>query len=311
MRERSEQVLRIICLVLGALLILQLSLHILRRDPLAKLQIPPLPSLTDAPETQPSGKGTNLVAARTASKSGTNALANNGAATSSVALAPVKGATNLASTEPRAENTNAGTAGPIEASGLPASETVRDPSAVVSARGSNAAMARNVTDLVGASSNLLAHSATGRSASRGAKPDTNSTKPLSAARNGTNLLPHSDLTMGGMGPPGRFGQGPKPKDLPPPIQARVDRITESELLGPVMRPLPMALLGIAGDVAFIRGANGQTGLVKAGDKLGELKLLRIGVNRVLVEDEGEKKELTMFSGYGSDSLLPKTQDTPK
>jgi hypothetical protein len=72
--------------------------------------------------------------------------------------------------------------------------------------------------------------------------------------------------------------------------------------------MPMALLGIAGDVAFLRAANGQTGLVKAGDSLGGLKLVQIGINRVLVEEDGQKKELTIFSGYGSESLLPKQKD---
>jgi hypothetical protein len=100
------------------------------------------------------------------------------------------------------------------------------------------------------------------------------------------------------GPPGKRGP-----DLPPAVQARISQITDSEILGPVMRPLPMALLGIAGDVAFLRSASGQTGLVKPGDTLDDIKLLRIGVNRVLIEQSGQKKELTIFSGYGGDSLL--------
>ena len=70
------------------------------------------------------------------------------------------------------------------------------------------------------------------------------------------------------------------------MQARIHQITESEILAPVMRPLPMALLGIAGECAFLRSANGQTGLVKAGDSLDDLKLLRIGINRVLIELDG-------------------------
>ena len=98
-------------------------------------------------------------------------------------------------------------------------------------------------------------------------------------------------------------------DLAPPIVARVDKITDSEVLGPVMRPLPMALLGIAGDVAFLRSPSGQTGLVKEGDSLGEIKLLRIGTNRVLVEQDGQKTELTIFSGYGGESLMPKQKET--
>ena len=101
----------------------------------------------------------------------------------------------------------------------------------------------------------------------------------------------------------------KAPDLPPLIQARVDRVTQSEMLGPVMRPLPMGLVGIAGKVAFLRAANGQTGLVKEGDELGGIKLLQIGTNRVLVEHEGQKKELTLFAGFGSESLLPKPKET--
>jgi len=102
------------------------------------------------------------------------------------------------------------------------------------------------------------------------------------------------------------GQG---RAVPPEILARVDRIVDSEILGPIMRPLPIALLGIAGNVAILRSANGQTGLVKEGNDLGGLKLLRIGINRVLVEDEGQKKELMIFSGLGGQSLLPKEQKT--
>jgi hypothetical protein len=104
------------------------------------------------------------------------------------------------------------------------------------------------------------------------------------------------------------GQPPKPADLPPVIQARVDKITLSELLAPI-RTVPMALLGIAGKHAFLRAPNGQTGMVKEGDELGGVKLLRIGVNRVLIEQEGEKKELTIFSGLGSESLLPKQKES--
>ena len=112
---------------------------------------------------------------------------------------------------------------------------------------------------------------------------------------------------------GPFGPQPMPKlaELPLPILARLDRITESEILGPIMRPLPIALLGIAGDVAFLRAANGQSGVVKEGDSVGTLKLVRIGINRVLVEEDGQQKELTIFSGYGSESLLPKPKENSK
>ena len=71
----------------------------------------------------------------------------------------------------------------------------------------------------------------------------------------------------------------------------------------------MGLLGIAGNVAFLRGPDGETGLVKEGDTLGDIKLLRIGTNRVLIEQDGQKKELTIFDGVGGETLLDKSQDS--
>jgi len=100
-------------------------------------------------------------------------------------------------------------------------------------------------------------------------------------------------------------------NAPPATNARVDRITQSEILGSIIRPLPMALLGIAGQDAFLRAPNGQTGLIKEGEELGGVKLLRIGTNRVLIEHEGQQKELSVFSGFGSESLLPKEKENPK
>lgn len=105
--------------------------------------------------------------------------------------------------------------------------------------------------------------------------------------------------------------GTPKSDLSPAVQARVDKIVQSEILGAVVRPLPMALLGIAGKDAFIRGADGQTGLVREGEEFGTLKVLRIGTNRVLVEYEGQKKELILFSGFGSETLLPKEEKQSK
>ena len=50
-------------------------------------------------------------------------------------------------------------------------------------------------------------------------------------------------------------------------------------------------------------------MIKAGDDLGGIKLLRVGINRVLVEEGGNKKELTIFSGFGGESLLPKEENS--
>jgi hypothetical protein len=113
--------------------------------------------------------------------------------------------------------------------------------------------------------------------------------------------------MPGM-PGGRPG---KPVELPPKVKASVDFIVNSELLGPVPRPLPMALLGIAGKDVFFRAPNGQTGLLSEGGEMGGVKLLQIGTNRILIEHEGQKKELLLFSGYGGDSLMPTNQEIPK
>ena len=107
------------------------------------------------------------------------------------------------------------------------------------------------------------------------------------------------------------GRGAALPELPADIKARVDRIYESEVLGQVMRPLPMALIGIAGDFAILRSPTGQTGLVKEGDSLGDLKLVRIGINRVLVELAGKQQELTIFDGYGGTSLMSQEKENSK
>ena len=123
----------------------------------------------------------------------------------------------------------------------------------------------------------------------------------------------SDTQTGGKGTnsvPRSESQKPA-TNLPPAISARIDRITQSEILGQIIRPLPMALLGIAGQDAFLRAPNGQTGLLKEGEKLAGVKLLRIGTNRVLIEHEGQQKELSVFSGFGSETLLPKQKENPK
>ncbi len=118
----------------------------------------------------------------------------------------------------------------------------------------------------------------------------------------------------GRRPPGvRPGRGPgRPgTPLPPLVQARVDRVVQSELIGQVMRPPPMALLGIAGSDVFLRAPNGQSGLVREGGELGGVTIVCIGTNRVLVREGDEEKELTIFEGMGGESLLPKPkQGTP-
>lgn len=107
-------------------------------------------------------------------------------------------------------------------------------------------------------------------------------------------------------PNSKHGPAPAPK-LAADVQDKVDRIYQSELLGPVIRPMPMELLGIGGKDAFIRTPNGQTGLLREGEEFGGIKLLKIGTNRVLVEEKGKQKELIIFSGFGGETLVQKEQ----
>ena len=130
-----------------------------------------------------------------------------------------------------------------------------------------------------------------------------SLKPEMKIANTAPVPEIAGVNLNSFQPPGKSGG-----NLPPAIQAQISRIIDSEILGPVMHPVPIGLLGIAGDVAFLRASSGQTGLVKEGDSLGDLKLLQIGMNRVLIEEAGQKKELTIFSGNGGESLLPKQEN---
>ena len=80
------------------------------------------------------------------------------------------------------------------------------------------------------------------------------------------------------------------------------------MFAPVMHPQPMALLGIAGETIFLQTPGGQTGLLTVtNEPLDGIKLLRIGINRVLVEQDGQKKELMIFDGSGGESLMPKEE----
>ena len=133
-----------------------------------------------------------------------------------------------------------------------------------------------------------------------AEADTNSASTNKPVKNAKRNHPPemAGIDFGGM--PGMPGRAAK---LPAAIQTRVDKIVESEMFAPVMHPQPMALLGIAGETIFLRTANGLTGLLKADEPLDGVKLLRIGINRVLVEVDGQKIELMIFEGNGSESLL--------
>lgn len=267
LRERAGPVLKIICLILAVLVASELAGIFIRLNPFRGVTVPALPSLAVA-TNQPAAvivKETN----NPARPSGTNS-ASGAATNSAVPSAASEKVTNATAPAELAKK---------ETNGVAGSE--------VKLSGTNSSLATNV--LANATNHPVA--VTGTNASPGLKPE------LKIA--GAGPAPGmAGMSFNGVQPPGKSGA-----DLPPATRAQVDRVTSSEILGPVMHPLPMALLGIAGEDAFLRSANGQTGLVKEGDSLGDLKLLRIGINRVLIEQDGEKKELTIFSGYGGESLL--------
>jgi len=96
-----------------------------------------------------------------------------------------------------------------------------------------------------------------------------------------------------------------PVALSPQISARIEKIKNSQILGMIMRPPPMALIGIAGQDVLLRAPSGQTGVIRVGEELGGIKLLQIGTNRVLIEHAGRKQELMLFNGFGGESLLEK------
>lgn len=115
------------------------------------------------------------------------------------------------------------------------------------------------------------------------------------------------------GPTNRPGSKPPRQraDLPAPVRDRIDRVVRSGMFGPPPRTVPIALLGVAGDEAFLRVTNGATGRLGVGETLGGVTVLRITTNRVLIEHGGETNELTLFSGMGSDSLLPASKPSTK
>jgi hypothetical protein len=288
LRQRAELALKILCLFLAGVVLFELKGVVVRWNPFRGATVPDLPALTVATNNPPGvAHGTNLLA--TTDLKGTNG-APHSAATNVVQSGT---ATNINHLPPPmlAENkTNHGTNLSVHVEPpVTATNAMTNAIAKTDAPPSATNFASAMISTNGGTNLLLSSTASG----------TNATSKSKKKKSGASPMPDmAGMNFGSSGPPGKHGP-----DLPPAVQARISKITDSEILGPVMHPLPMALLGIAGDVAFLRSDSGQTGMEKVGDTLDDIKLLRIGVNRVLIEQNGQKKELTMFSGYGSDSLL--------
>lgn len=209
------------------------------------------------------------------------------------------------------DNTNAAPAvtkaGPASPPPNPSAATAGATNAPASNKVETAANKTGTNAPAGTNSIASTNLATGTNLVAGTNSPGNKTNAVATKPGGPPGMPPGmfpgmppGMMMPGMG---RGGPGKPAAPLSPLAQARLDRVIQSEILGPVQRPLPMALLGIAGTNVFLRGTNGQTAMIGEGGDVGGLKLLRIGINRVLVEDAGTKKELTIFNGEGGSSLL--------
>lgn len=311
MLERAELALKILCVVVAAALIYEFSGFVSRWNPLGSARVPAVPTWASVTGVS-DAKGTNSAPAQT-QKSGpadTNAV--------KTAKADATQTNAVASQKSGAADTNSVASPKLEATETNLSATNLSAIAKSAPVTTNSVRTRRPS---ATATNLAAIQRTGETnAVSPPKPgtaETNATTQpkagggetnLASAQKpsgpGTNAAPSGTAgRRGGAGP--RQGSAPKLADLPPPIKNRVDWIVNSETLAPIPHPVPTGLLGIAGNYAFIRGPTGQNEMVKVGGLVGGVKLLRIGTNRVLVEEDGQPKELMIFEGYGGESLLPK------
>lgn len=318
MRERLGLILKLACYVLAALLFYQLVKTATRLNPLSRVTIPALPTLasdTNAPAAVASTNvtarastntsGTNVMVVKVAKESGTNGVTN---------VVAKSGATNVLLVDAKGPKIMASNETPQVVTNLPApmKMEVAATNLVVTAPPSNGIVALTLTasnmppGVVAMGTNISLAVVAGKTNVAGTNAAVK-TKSTNSPSPGPTMMASMNMNPAMMRGGGAGGKS----DLPPEIKARVDRIYESELFGQIIRPQPMALQGIAGNSAFLRAPSGQTGLVKEGESLGEIKLLRIGINRVLVEQDGQKSELTIFNGYGGESLMPKDKETAK
>lgn len=282
MRERAEPILKLACWVLAAWLGFELVRAFVRSHPFGNVIIPAVPVLaadTNAlagPATEVNGMPPGFPGSGP-SAPGTKPGTNLGTNLPIAGLGTTNG-TNAAALTNRPVATNLAGGKHITTTNLVGGTNL--------ATGTNSLSSTNLS--LGTNGN--AHRA-----------NAGTNAPGNHKRSSLPGGPHFPMMgMGGM------GMGQSQPELPPLARARIDAIVASAWLGPVMHPLPKALLGIAGNVAFLRSDSGETGLVKVGDSVGDLKLLRIGINRVLVQQNGEPQELTIFDGMGGESLLNPT-----
>ncbi len=87
------------------------------------------------------------------------------------------------------------------------------------------------------------------------------------------------------------------------LKACLAHLERSGILGRTPGPQPLVLIGFAGSSAMLQLPNGRTVLLAEGEEQDGIKVITTDTNRVLVEQDGQPKELTLFSGIGSESLM--------
>ncbi len=120
-------------------------------------------------------------------------------------------------------------------------------------------------------------------------------------------LPRANEATGGGAPPSAAA-APQ-TDPPASLPERFKSIDACGMFGsvPVQKIVP-TLIGMAGKYAILQTPDGAIGLVAEGGQQGDVKVIKIDINRALIEFEGKQQELTLFSGLGSSSLLPQEKD---
>lgn len=104
------------------------------------------------------------------------------------------------------------------------------------------------------------------------------------------------------------------------LRPEVRRVVDSALFGVAPPPPPPAppsgpkkpelpkLQGIGAEFAILEIPGKGVHMIRAGTEKEGVKVVAIAINRVLIEVDGEKKELTIHSGFGSDPLLKPEED---
>ena len=109
------------------------------------------------------------------------------------------------------------------------------------------------------------------------------------------------------------------EETEPTLRPVVAKVAESSLFGVAPPPPPPSpnqppkakapkLQGIAADFAILEIPGRGVHMIRLGDEEEGVKVLKLALNRVLIEVDGVKHELTIYSGFGSDPLLKPEED---